>query len=90
MSVPEGMAGLRSELAQRLCRADSEGLDAIDPFTDLADALLAPDGPLWPALRALGDMAAGASDAWSVSWLENIGITGPLADACFAAAEAQP
>ena len=62
----------------------------------MGNALLAPDGPLWPALRALGMIASdviGATTAdadivfsTAVVFLEHYGITGPLADACLAAA----
>lgn len=97
--VIERMEELRDELASVLSNADASGLDALDPFPDLADALLAPDGPLYPALRALGRestdvartiLAALGLDPAEASGrdvLNSWGITGPLADACLAAAE---
>lgn len=60
--------------------------------------VLGPDGePLdvRPALRALADQAMDGAN-WAAPydsatlWLGSAGITGPLADACIAAAEVEP
>ncbi len=85
--LPEGMDGLRSSLMD--CIQTSSALAA----GDSADALLAPDGPLFPALRALGDLACkilsySASPDEVRETLALHGVAGPLADACLAAAEA--
>jgi hypothetical protein len=68
--------------------------------TTEAGALLAPDGPLWPALQALGRRAADDGGRYSLPMerryteakraLKAWGVTGPLADACLAAAEVTP
>jgi hypothetical protein len=41
-----------------------------------------------PAMRALGQ-AATDSPGWGASWLAELSVTGPLADACLAAAEVE-
>lgn len=82
--IPEGMKALHAQI--ELCAL---GFTA----TRWADALLAPDGPLWPALRALGDedmLATEDEYPGAGDWLADRGITGPLADACLAAAEVKP
>ena len=85
------MEGLRDLLAGVVF----QGAVWSDTGRATADALLAPDGPLFPVLRAMGneahDMAGYAPempDARSV--LRVWGITGPLADACLAAAGVAP
>ena len=60
------------------------------------DDLLAPDGPFFPVLAAMGETArwqaevnfgSPASVDVMKDFLQDEGITGPLADACIAAAE---
>lgn len=102
--VPEGMKALVHLVAQAIDDAYLRFHDEdTDPGTDdeemfVARALLAPDGRLWPALRALGTDAADWASTWdrpqSPAWratfdlyLDERNVTGPLADACLAAAE---
>ena len=98
--LPEGMKALR-DAVMGVMRFDDNGFCC---EYETAEALLAPDGPLWPLLRALGDRAQATGREWAgsfgwddsivrregLAWLSGNGITGPLADACLAAAEVQP
>lgn len=85
--LPEEMKALRDALADAVCAA-TESRSTWRPAGYIADALLAPDGPLWPLLRALGLMAE--FPPTGQDFFAYYGITGPLADACLAAAEVQP
>ena len=88
--LPEGMKALRDVMADAVCAA-IESRSTWRPAGYIVDALLAPDGPLWPLLRMTGLNATtlqGREEA--LVWLADWGITGPLADACLAAAEVQP
>ena len=91
------MEGLRYELA--LTAINESTTIGIGDGQRIADALLALDGLLFPALRALGreatdtaqvilDALVGGEKATGRDVLRTWGITGPLADACLAAAEA--
>lgn len=79
------MIPFRDELAEAMRPGEVTETTLAD-----ADALLAPDGPLWPALRALGYQDA-VMCSFQVDkrgqWLYRMGVTGPLADACLAAVE---
>lgn len=100
------MEGLRNALASLMEDVENQehpltkNNPAIPTCEDHADALLAPDGPLFPALRAPGKEAEHQAygrgypsrtevHTRAMRWLELRGITGPLADACRAAAEVE-
>jgi len=92
--VSAGTEALRDELALT-CGSVDESEPDVDDYRAYADALLAPDGPLYPALRALGLKAMFYGRQYppheprlfATKHLADRGITGPLADACLAAAE---
>ena len=60
MTAP-GMEGLRDALAEEM-RVAEHGEGALEEYLTMADAILAPGGPLWPALRALGLQAWANAD----------------------------
>lgn len=83
--IPEGMKALMIDIAAVLYAHSNDDYLASERT---AVALLAPDGPLWPALRALGTLAGLHRDTWF--FFDAYGISDSLAAACLAAAEVEP